>query len=273
MKHSEHRKQTVLQILRTSKKLTIDKAMKKLDVSESTVRRLFAQLEKEGLAIRVYGGICYNDSFNGVGASAFEPSRLNNPDQKIRIGHAAEQLIKPGDIIFLDSGTTVMALCSEIDHMFTVAGDHSSRVYEELKKKYTDVAVFTHSLVNLEMLRKHMKVHLIGGEYRDSKRDFYGYLTEESLKKLRFTKCLIGADGFGEDAGILAADFGTARINQLAIQNSAQRILLVDSSKLGKNSVVSFSPLSAINCLVTDTAIPEEVAARLREGGMTVITA
>lgn len=272
MKHSELRKQTVMQILRTSKKLSIEKAMKKLDVSESTVRRLFAQLEEEGVAIRVYGGICYNDTFGG-GAFALEPTRLNNPDEKVRIGHAAERLIKPGDIIFLDSGTTVMALCAEIDHMFTEAGGRSSRLYEELHKKYNDVTLFTHSLVNLEMLKKHMKIHLIGGEYRDGKRDFFGYLTEESLKKLRFTKCFIGADGFSEEAGILAADFGTARINQLAIQNSAQSVLLVDSSKLGKNSVVSFSPLLSVDCLVTDTSLPEDVCARLREGGMTVITA
>ena len=53
MKHSELRKQTVMQMLRTTKKLTIEKAMEVLDVSESTVRRLFAQLENEGVAIRI----------------------------------------------------------------------------------------------------------------------------------------------------------------------------------------------------------------------------
>ena len=93
------------------------------------------------------------------------------------------------------------------------------------------------------------------------------------LRNLRFTKCFIGADGFGEEAGILAADFGTARINQLALKNSDQKILLVDSSKLGKNPLVSFSPITNVNCIVTDTAIPAEVASRLREAGITVITA
>jgi DeoR/GlpR family transcriptional regulator of sugar metabolism len=271
MKHGELRKQTVMQILRTSKKLTIEKAMKTLDVSESTVRRLFTQLEEDGDAIRVYGGICYNDASSG--GTYFEPARLKNADEKVRIGHAAEQLIKAGDILFLDSGTTVMALSAEIDRMFTEARDVSSRLYEELHRKYSEITLFTHSLANLEMLKKHMKVHLIGGEYRDGKRDFHGYLAEEAIKKLRFTKCFIGADGFSESSGVLASDFGTARINQLALQNSSYKILLVDSSKLGNNSVVSFSPLSNINCLVTDKAVPEDLCARLREGGMTVITA
>ncbi len=270
MKHSELRKQTVMQILRTSKKLSIEKAMKTLDVSESTVRRLFAQLEDEGAAIRVYGGICYNDAAK---SGYFEPARLKNADEKVRIGHAAEQLISSGDVIFLDSGTTVMALSAEIDRMFTEARDFSSRLYYELQKRYSEVVLFTHSLANLEMLKKHMKIHMVGGEYRDGKRDFHGYLAEEAIKKLRFTKCFIGADGFSEDAGVLASDFGTARINQLAIKNSTYRVLLVDSSKLGNNSVVNFSPLSDINCLVTDRSLPEDVAARLKEAGMTVITA
>ena len=271
MKHSELRKQTVMQMLRTTKKLTIEKAMKVLDVSESTVRRLFAQLEAEGLAIRVYGGICYNDSLASGGY--FEPKRLVNPDEKVRIGHADEQLIKPGDVIFLDSGTTVMALSAEINRMITEARDTSSRLYDELHKKYSSVTVFTHSLANLEMLKSYMKINLIGGEYREGKRDFYGYLTEELLRNLRFTKCFIGADGFSEEAGVLASDFGTARINQLALKNSEQKFLLVDSSKLGKTPLVSFSPITNINCIVTDTAIPAEVASRLREIGVSVITA
>jgi DeoR family lactose phosphotransferase system repressor len=118
-----------------------------------------------------------------------------------------------------------------------------------------------------------MKINLIGGEYREGKRDFYGYLTEELLRNLRFTKCFIGADGFSEEAGVLASDFGTARINQLALKNSEQKFLLVDSSKLGKTPLVSFSPITNINCIVTDTAIPAEVASRLREIGVSVITA
>ncbi len=271
MKHSELRKQTVLQMLRTAKRLTISKAMEVLDVSESTVRRLFAQLENEGLAIRVYGGICYNDSL--LAGGYFEPKRFKNPDEKVRIGHAAEQLIKPGDIIFLDSGTTVMALAAEIDRMITEARDASSRLYDELGQKYSGITVFTHSLANFEMLKNHMKIHLIGGEYRETKRDFYGYMAEEVLRSLRFTKCFIGADGFSEEDGILAADFSTARINQLAIKNSAQKILLVDSSKLGKTPQVSISPITSINCIVTDTAIPAEVASRLRNAGITVICA
>lgn len=272
MKHSEQRRQNVLQILRTSKKLSIEQAMSMLDVSESTVRRLFAQLEEEGLAIRTYGGICFNDAGPGGNVYSFELTQLHNPEQKAHIGSAAAQLIRSGDIIFLDSGTTVMSLCAEIDRLFTESGDGSSQTYQALRQKFDNVTVFTHSLVNLNMLKKHMRVYLIGGEYRDARRDFCGYLTEEAIKNLRFTKCFIGADGYSEETGILASDFGTARINQLVAQNSSYRILLADSTKYGRSSVVSFTPLSEINCIVSDAGLAPEICDRFRDSGIDVIT-
>ena len=59
MKNCDRRRQSVLNMLRKTKKLTVEEAMQAFGVSESTVRRLFAQLEAEGEVIRAYGGICF----------------------------------------------------------------------------------------------------------------------------------------------------------------------------------------------------------------------
>ena len=269
MKHNDTRRQIIIQSLRTSKKLSIEQAMQALDVSESTVRRLFAQLENEGLVIRTYGGICFNESVLGAENYSFEHTQLYCQQEKSRIGAAAAQLIQTGDIIYLDSGTTVMSLCDEIDRIFTSADDEQ---YHDFKKMLETVTVFTHSLVNLNLLKNHIKVYLIGGEYRDGRRDFCGYLTEEAIKNLRFTKCFVGADGYSEDMGILASDFGTARINQIVSQNSAYRILLADSSKYAKSSVVCYAPFSEVNCIVTDTGLDEGICQKFRDSGINVIT-
>lgn len=269
MKHNDTRRQIIIQALRTSKKLSIEQAIQTLDVSESTVRRLFSQLEDEGLVIRTYGGICFNESVLGAENYSFEHTQLYYQQEKSRIGAAAAQLIQTGDIIYLDSGTTVMSLCDEIDRIFTAGDDEQ---YRDYKKMLENVTVFTHSLVNLNLLKNHIKVYLIGGEYRDGRRDFCGYLTEEAIKNLRFTKCFVGADGYSEDMGILASDFGTARINQTVAQNSAYRILLADSSKYGKSSVVCYAPFSEINCIVTDTGLDHDICERFKGAGVNVIT-
>ncbi len=272
MKHSDERRQNLIQLLRTSKKLTIEQTMKALDVSDSTVRRLFTHLESDGLAVRTYGGICYNDAGPDGNTYSFELTQLRNPEEKARIGSAALKFIKSGDIVFLDSGTTVTSLCSELDRMFTETGDLSSYGYANLKQKYNNVTIFTNSFANLNILKKHMKVYLIGGEYREARRDFCGYLTEEVVKNLRFTKCFVGADGYSLGAGVLASDFDTARINQLVVQNSVYSILVADSTKYGRNAVARYATISAINCIISDSGLPNDVCSQIHEYGIDLIT-
>lgn len=131
----------------------------------------------------------------------------------------------------------------------------------------------THSLVDLDLLKEHMKVILLGGEYRDAQRDFCGYITERAVSALRFTKCFIGVDGYSADDGLLADDFSTAGINRLVTQNSSYRILLADSSKYRRPAVVSYAPLSEVDCIVTDSGLSGEARAALDDAGIKVISA
>ena len=118
MKSSDIRKQNVLKMLRTSKKLSVEDAMRTLGVSESTVRRLFAQLEAEGEGIRAYGGICCTGRSSGSESYLFDRVQLENPAEKAAIGRAALSLIKAGEVIYLDSGTTVMSLGAAMADVF-----------------------------------------------------------------------------------------------------------------------------------------------------------
>lgn len=272
MKNNEMRKQKVLDLLLERKRLTIEEAMKETGVSESTVRRIFLGLEREGVAIRTYGGICCRGFDEPINEYSFEAVSLDNPEKKARIGAEAEKLIAAGDTVYLDSGTTVMSLCAEIDRLFRAA--KSDPVSENtLAARYGGVTFFTHSLVNFNLLKHHTKVFLLGGEYRDARRDFCGYLTEEAVGGLRFTKCFVGADGFSEDSGLLASDFGTARINRLVVDRSGYRILLVDASKYRRGAMVCYAPFGSIDCIVADASLPEPVSASLTRNGVKLILA
>ena len=272
MKNNEMRKQKVLELLLDRKRLTIEEAMRELGVSESTVRRIFLGLERDGVAIRTYGGICCRGFDEPINEYSFEAVSLDNPDKKARIGAEAEKLIAPGDTVYLDSGTTVMSLCAEIDRLFRAAkGDPEQE--RELSSRYGGVRFFTHSLVNFNLLKHHAKVFLIGGEYRDSRRDFCGYLTEEAVEGLRFNKCFVGADGFSEDGGLLASDFGTARINRLVTDRSSYRILLVDASKYRRGATVCYAPFGSIDCIVSDASLPEQVCSSLTKNGVKLLLA
>lgn len=274
LKSSDMRKQSVLRMLRTSNKLTVEEAMQAFGVSESTVRRLFAQLEADGEVIRAYGGICCAGRADDDRNYFFERVKLENPREKAAIGKSALPLIKSGDVIYLDSGTTVMSLGAAMADVFrdAAAEDATEKIkaYAELLSSCT---IFTHSLVNLELLKGHMKVILLGGEYRDAQRDFCGYLTERAISSLRFSKCFIGVDGYSADDGLLAGDFSTAGINRLVTQNSSYRVLLADSSKYRRPSGVSYAPLSEVDCIVTDAGLGSEACDSLGSAGIKVVIA
>lgn len=238
-------------------KLTLGEAMELLDSSESTVRRMFSRLEQEGFAIRVHGGIQRLSS--GLGDYSFENVAQTNLDKKTAIAREACGLLKDGDIIFCDSGTTIRCFCVEM--------------VEHIRKNGLRVKVYTNSLANLELLSPHMQVWLIGGQYRANRKDFCGYLSDQSLKGLLFDKCFIGADGCIDGSRFTTTDFETASMNEIAIANSRCSILLTDSSKFSAASHVSYVEAEKLQYVVTDDGIDPKTLEKLEAQAGQVIRA
>ncbi len=265
MNKAELREKDIMTLLRVSGKVSVSEAMALLDVSESTVRRLFCKLEADGLAVRTYRGISINTVSGARESYSFERNELYRSNEKIMIGEAAEKLIGEGDTLYLDSGTTVMRLCSAMAR--AAVGDGKGA------EKYATVTVFTNSLANLNLLKDYMNVCLIGGEYRAHRQDFCGYLTDEVIKRLHFSKCFVGADGFSVANGLTASDFDTARINQLVVAESEKRILLADTSKAGKASVIHYAPIESVDTLVTNKWLAPDIKAELLKSNINIIEA
>ena len=257
MKKTERQERAILEQLGRKNTLTLSEAMELLGVSESTVRRLFIRLENSGAAVRRYGGIQLLHDSPAVDY-LYEQVEGQSVFQKRLIGRQAAGMVENGDVLYLDSGTTLACFCTAL----------SARIGEG---ELSGVTVFTNSLVNLEILGPRMTVNLIGGEYRPRRRDFCGYLAEETVSGLHFTKCFLGTDGFHLRYGFTATDFYTARLNELAIGNADRRYVLMDSSKFMAASVVSYSREQTIHGVITDRVPAEALAQRLDELGTALI--
>lgn len=253
----QDREQMLKSRLSVVNKLTLAEAMELLDSSESTVRRMFSRLEKEGFAIRVHGGI--QRLGNGLADYSFEHVAQTNLDEKTAIAREACKLLKDGDIIFCDSGTTIRCFCVEM--------------VEYIRQNDLRVKVYTNSLANLELLSPHMQVWLVGGEYRANRKDFCGYLSNKSLEGLIFDKCFVGADGCIDGRLFTTTDFETASMNEIAIANSRCTILLADSSKFSASSHVTYVTADKLQFVITDSAADPEVLKKLRQHAGQVICA
>ena len=253
----QDREQTLKSRLSVVNKLTLTDAMELLGSSESTVRRMFSRLEKEGFAIRVHGGIQRLSS--GLADYSFEHVAQTNLEKKTAIAKEACHLLRDGDIIFCDSGTTIQCFCVEM--------------VEYLRKNNLRIKVYTNSLANLELLSPHMQVWLIGGEYRANRKDFCGYLSNKSLEGLRFDKCFVGADGCVDGRLFTTTDFETASMNEIAIANSRCTIMLTDASKFSASSHVSYVTADKLQFVITDSTADSETLKKLRQHAGQVICA
>lgn len=251
----QNREQELLARLSLVQRLSLGEAMELLQISESTARRIFARLEQEGRAIRTHGGL--QTINHAIAAYSFEDGAKINIDKKTAIAREACKHLEDGDVIFCDSGTTIRCFCAEL--------------INRLQKEELKLVVYTNSLANLELLSPYLTVKLLGGEYRVNRKDFCGYMTEQALEGLYFTKSFVSSDGCAQGRNFTTTDFETARMNQIAMNNSEKSFMLVDSSKFSTIAHVAYIPVKAMDMIITDNAIAPETLQQIRQYNENVI--
>lgn len=240
----------ILDTLRYKTKLSTLEVVELLDVSESTARRLFTELEQQGKVIRNYGGIKLAQD-SSVDYS-FEQLAQENVEEKRNIAAFAVGLVEDYDTVYIDSGTTLYQFCVAL----------AERIE---RGQLQGLTVLTNSMVNLQLLFPLCNVILIGGEYRPKRLDFAGYASSRFIKNFSFVKCFLGADAVSLTDGLMTTDTDTASLVELAIGRSDKSIVLADAGKLGKRSFISFSPLENIDMLITSKSVDREIIQKIEK--------
>ena len=107
---TSQRKQHILSVLRRDGNVVAKSLSEELGLSEDTIRRDLRELAAEGLLQRVHGGAL------PVAAAEADFARRQQlaPDEKVAIGRAAARLVKPGQVVFIDGGTTAVQLARHL---------------------------------------------------------------------------------------------------------------------------------------------------------------
>lgn len=243
--------------LNANSRITLSEASMQLNVSESTARRLFTRLEQEGKAIRIHGGIQQIPEI--VQEYSFDQAEVTRLSEKKRIASVAIKEIGDATSIYLDSGST----CLQVSLALAKAirdGEVSDKI-----------VVFTNSLRNVAALTGSVQLNLIGGRYREYRRDFCGFLTEDALRKLNFDICIIGTDGCKPGAGLTVTEFESAKMSEIIIERSSKKILVADSSKFNTKAMLKYAPVSVVEKIYTDTGLSEDVVEYYYEQGVEII--
>jgi DeoR family transcriptional regulator, fructose operon transcriptional repressor len=249
----ESRKKIILNSLNERGVVSTQVVMKSCEVSEITIRRDLAELEKRGLLIRTHGGAVNSKAGDQLFTYDFKVNQ--NKQNKETICQLAAKFIKNNDIVFIDCGTTLSFLTKYI-------------------AKFESLIVITNSLpIVSELINfSNIKLILIGGEVADERKAIYGPIAENNISQYHASKAFIGADGVSLPNGLSSYDEKEAAITLKMAENADEVFLLCDSSKIEKNSFVKFAPFSKINYLITDKGLDPEHMKKYKESNINIIT-
>lgn len=223
-------------------------------ISEVSIRNDLKDLDRRGLLRRAHGGAVRIDTVN-VDASLQVKASLR-ADEKQRIGSVAAALVKDGDSIILDSGTTTQQIAKHIRH----------------RKELT---VITNGInIAMELLgAKDVRLILLGGMVRQNSYSAVGHFAEDMLLQLSADKLFLAVDAFDLEFGLSTPNPEESKVNQAMVQIATETILVADSSKFGKRSLSRIVPLSAIHKVITDSSLPADYQSALRARGIEVLLA
>jgi len=224
-----------------------------LGVSQATVRRDLNALAAAGRLRRVHGGAVTLDQ--RLAEPHFDVKAAAATAEKQRIAARAVELIAPDDTIYLDSGSTVLALA-------------------RLLHGWDRLTVVTNSLpVATELAGRGPRLIVIGGELRAASLALVGPLTRLLLDELHVDRALMGTFALSFDDGLTTTDPAEAYTKELVMRRAREVILLADSTKIGTRSFVSAGRLGDVDTIVTDTGIDERLVRTLKRRGIRVIAA
>lgn len=228
-----NRLEQIIQLVSQKKKIDVNTLSEQLKVSKVTIRKDLDKLESKGLLRREHGYAVLNsgDDLN---------VRLSyNHNIKQRIAERAAQLVQDNDTIMIESGSTC-ALLAEV-----------------LCQTKRNIKIITNSCFIASYIRQYSscQILLLGGYYQPNSEVTVGPLLKEMISLFHVDRVFIGTDGFDPEVGFMGKDMMRSEGVRYMAEAAEQLIILTDSSKFTKPSLVHQLSLEDVDRIITDTGL------------------
>lgn len=246
------RRQRVFEAIEGEGIASIRDLAERFSVAGITIARDLQKLEHEGLVRRVRGGAI------GVRGASYEPPYSARESQlleeKRRIALRAVELVRDGESIILDVGTTTLAIA------------------RALKGKRNLTVLVTNLRAAFELASQPaIQVIITGGKLRPSELSMVGHLAEDTLRSFQVDRAFIGVGGLTVEHGLTEFNVEEAGTKRVMLGRAGRTIVVADHTKVGKAMLATVAPLCAVDTLITGVELGEVAAERLRRSGLEVI--
>jgi DeoR family fructose operon transcriptional repressor len=163
---------------------------------------------------------------------SIEKKSSTHVDEKKRIARYAAAQINNDDFVFIDAGSTTYFMTKYLDH--------------------SGATFVTNGIEHAKALVSNgCKVFVLGGDLKESTEAINGLIAAQNLQRYNFSKAFLGTNGVSEKQGFTTPDTNEAILKAVALERSFVTYVLCDSSKFGKVSAVTFSPIDSA-CVICD---------------------
>lgn len=249
---AQQRKAHILDVLRRDGQVVAKGLSAELGLSEDTIRRDLRDLAAEGRLQRVHGGALPASP----ALADFARRQTIATDAKTAIGRAAAGLVRAGQVVFVDGGTTTEVMVRHLP--------------PDLK-----ATVVTHSPSIAVALAGHpgIEVLVIGGRLFRHSIVAVGAEAVEAIGRVRADAYFMGVTGVHEEVGLTTGDYEEAAVKRALVGAAAETVVLASRDKIGAASPYVICPAAEAGCLVVETDIEDAAVQPFAAQGLTIVRA
>lgn len=233
----------IMDYLKHHNLVTVEELVTATEASPATIRRDLIKLDEQGVISRSHGGVTLNRFIPSQPTTIEKIHKSAN--EKQFIADYAAQMIKAGDSIALDAGTTTLEIAKRITQM--------------------PVRVITSDLhIALFLCEfKQIEVTIIGGKLDDSSQSCIGEHGRSLLRQINPDIAFISCNSWSLNKGVTAPTEDKALIKASFAEKADKRVLVADSSKYGSYSLFTSIPLHHFTDIITDSRLDNEAQSLL----------
>jgi len=248
----EERRRRIRALVDENTQGTVAELAQRFGVSAVTIRTDLGALEAMGALVRTHGGALPRGDSDELPIGV---KQTLHRAEKVRIAAAAVELIRDGETVILDSGTTTAEIAKQIRTL-----------------RLGSINIVTNALNIAVLLANTPHVNLIipGGVLRQKSWSLSGPQAEQTLSTLQADLLFLGVDSLDPDIGLMTPFVLEAQLNALMIRIARRVVAVTDSSKLLRRNLSVIAPVDQVDVLITDRAANAKCVETIRAQGVEV---
>lgn len=248
------RQKEIIEILKQKGVVEIKDLCRLFSVVEMTLRRDLDELIEAGKdsIVRTHGGAMLSET-NMLLEAPFDIRDMRNQKEKEEIARVASSMIREGQKILLDSGTTTYSLAKQLDN----------------SRKLMVVTNAINIATELNM-RTNISVIPVGGALRKNTYSCTGYFAETMIKQIKVDIAFIGVGGISETGKLSSGSIVEVGVKRAMLEAGKRTVVLADSSKIGHEDFALITNIKNVDLLITDSKAPNKIINRYKKMGVKI---